>query len=469
MFLLSTGEFIGRFHPLLVHLPIGILVVACIFQWLVLREKFSGLQQAIPVLLLWGGLAAAASCISGYLLSDTADYPGDLVSSHQWLGIATAIVSLGFYFLYQRKEVVPYLKWLAAIVLVLVTITGHIGGSLTHGEGYLTEMLSFGKEEQKPLPAIPMIQEAALYKDVVTPILEARCYSCHGATKQKGKLRLDSKAAMEKGGEEGELLVPGKPEESELIKRILLSMDAKKHMPPKNKSQLTQEEIDLLHWWVSQGADFSRKVKDFQQNARIKPVLIALESGKTGLVTRKPADEPEGTVQPAPADKIEALQKAGVSVVPISRNSNFLGVDFISALSVDDALIRQLEPLKDQLVSVKMDGVKLSDSAISVLAACKQLRKLQLNNTGITDAQVQKLATLVNLRSLNLVGTPVTANGLGFLSKLPQLQRVYLYKSGVSGAAWPDLQRQLKGVTLDSGNYAVPTLHSDTTIVTEAQ
>src|SRR5688572_22027081 len=101
--LLTVSDFIGRFHPVFVHLPIGILLLACLFQWLMIKERFAVLQPAIPVALFWGMISAIASCISGYLLSTTGDYDMQLVSRHQWLGISVAVVSLFLYVMHKRS------------------------------------------------------------------------------------------------------------------------------------------------------------------------------------------------------------------------------------------------------------------------------------------------------------------------------------------------------------------------------
>lgn len=469
MLLLTIAELIGRFHPALVHLPIGILLIACIFHWLSVVEKFRGLRAAVPLLILWGGISAVISCITGYLLSQSADYNAELVFSHQWLGISTAVVALAIYYFHRKGNAAILVKWITVGLFILVSLTGHLGGSLTHGEDYLTELINTGPEKSAPLAPIPKIQEAVLYKDVVNPIFEARCYSCHGATKQKGKLRLDNKSGILKGGEEGDVLIPGKPEESELIKRLLLSMDAKKHMPPKNKTQLTQEEIAVLHWWVNKGADFTRRVKDIEQPENIKPVLVALESGKTGMIKKEASDVPDSLVQAGDSASLAGLKKAGVTVIPVARNSNYLSVNFVSALKTDDEVIRLLAPLKDQLVWVKMDGLKLSDTAIAILAKCKQIRRLQLNNSSISDRQLERLKSLSNLQSIHLVGTAITPEGLMALSKLPHLKKLYIYKTAYSGSDFTSLQQQFKGIQIDTGNYQVPTLLSDTTLVTKPQ
>ncbi len=109
--------------------------------------------------------------------------------------------------------------------------------------------------------------------------MQARCYSCHGTNKQKGKLRLDQQEFILKGGKDGKVIEPGKADESEMIERMLLPLSDEDHMPPKEKKQLTLNEISLLHWWINTGADFNKKVKELPQTERMKPVLLALQSG----------------------------------------------------------------------------------------------------------------------------------------------------------------------------------------------
>ena len=142
--ILALPDLIGRFHPVLVHLPIGILLLACFFQWLTLKPRFAFLQPAIPVMLFWGMLGAVIACISGYMLSLSGDYDEDLVDRHQWMGIITAIVSLILYLLYQFSISERIARGVSFGIIVLITITGHLGGSLTHGSVYLAEGLHSG-------------------------------------------------------------------------------------------------------------------------------------------------------------------------------------------------------------------------------------------------------------------------------------------------------------------------------------
>ena len=86
--------------------------------------------------------------------------------------------------------------------------------------------------------------------------LEYACLSWHGATKDKGELKLDSKASAMKDGENGVCIVPGKPLESSLYMLITLPEDHDDVMPPDGREPLTPEEsMELIHW-IQAGASF---------------------------------------------------------------------------------------------------------------------------------------------------------------------------------------------------------------------
>lgn len=456
---LSVSGLMGRFHPVLVHLPIGILLLACFFQWLSIKERFALLRPAIPVMLFWGVLSGIFSCLTGYMLSLSADYDADLVEQHQWLGILSVTASLIFYLLYKFSFNEKMARWFSLGIIVLITITGHLGGSLTHGSDYLTSALH-NNQEGPALKPIPNIQEAALYPGVVQPLLQARCYSCHGPEKQKGKLRLDQQNFILKGGKDGVALIAGKADESEMIRRILLPVSNEKHMPPKEKPQLTAEEIALLHWWINTGADFNKKIKDLPQTEKIKPVLIALQSGN---VKKEENAMPDQQVAKADETIVSRLKKAGVIVVPVAQNSNYLSANFVNANA--DSLITLLEPLKEQLLWLKLDHAAINDAAMPVIGKLTTLTKLQLSNTLVTDQGITALQSLHHLASLNLTGTKVTAKGIERLKPLKALRYLYLYQTDVKNQEWTSLQKAFPATRLDSGKYIVASLPTDTMIV----
>ncbi len=414
----------------------------------------------------WGMISAFASSISGYLLFQSGEYDGNLGSWHQWMGISVAVISAVIYF--GRRKYLP-VKWqwlFSLLLLALVTVTGHLGGSLTHGPDYLTkawENTSGDSLEsaitRKP---IPEVQEALVYNDIVQPIFESKCYRCHGPSKQKGRLRLDQPALIMKGGKEGKAITPGNAKESELVKRLLLPREDEHHMPPKEKSQLTDQQISLLHWWIDAGAGFSKKVKEIDQPEKIKPLLLGLQSGNEEK--KQVSNVPVTPVEKANESDVEKLRSKGAIVMPVAASSNYLIVNFITASNIKDKDIQLLLPLTKQLIWLKMGNTVISDSALHVIGQCTSLTRLQLDHTGITDKGLSLLRSLTNLQSLNLVGTKVTAEGVLSLQHIKTLQSIYLYQANVNKGAWNDLKKAFPDAMIDSGGYVVPLLPTDTMV-----
>jgi cytochrome c5 len=88
----------------------------------------------------------------------------------------------------------------------------------------------------------------------IQPLFERSCYKCHGAEKQKGKLRLDSLEATLKGGENGASIEKGNSAKSALVASVARLVEDEA-MPPEGKGQaFSKEEVGLLRAWIDQGA-----------------------------------------------------------------------------------------------------------------------------------------------------------------------------------------------------------------------
>lgn len=464
-YILTITEFIGRFHPVLVHLPIGILLLAVLFHLLGYKKGYESLQPAVKVSLLIGTVAAIASCISGWMLSYSGEYEEALVNTHQWLGIGLALVSVLACFLMIRNSVL--VKWLMPLIGLLIIITGHLGGSLTHGEDYLTQGLSGGADKSITVKPIANVQQAVVYTDIVQPILQSKCYSCHGPAKQKGKLRLDEPPFIDKGGEEGKVLIAGNAGESEMIKRLLLPLDNKDHMPPKQKSQLTKAEIELLSWWVASGADYHKKTAELNQPEKIKPYLTSLQTGSTARDEISISDVPEEKVDKAPEEAIMKLRDLNVAVNPVSQNSNYLIVSFVAVDSVTAQHTQLLQQLGKQVAWLKLGNTKINDSVMSVVGKLSSITKLFLNNSNVTDRSMVHLNKLSKLQYLNLSSTAVTVTGINSLTNLKNLRQLYVYKTGVGADVLGNLKKHFPSALIDTGGYAVQFLPTDTMIVKE--
>lgn len=459
------AEFFGRFHPLIVHLPIGILLLAGFLLMLTGRTRYAVLRPAVSIILFIGVITAVFSCITGYLLSQNGEYEGGLVRSHQWLGIGLSLVAGFAWFVHSKKYFPRRQGLLGAAIVLLLLLTGHQGGSLTHGEDYLSEPLArlFGGEDTARVqrPPIPDIQEAMAYADVVQPILEEKCYACHGASKQKGKLRMDHPASLMEGGKSGPAIVAGNAAESEMIKRMLLPLNDEHHMAPKKRVQVTEQELQLMRWWIDQDADFAKKVKDLPQSAKIAPLLLALQEDHQPQ--KKKPNVPQSPVEAADPVALQQLRAADVVVLPVAQNSNYLSANFMLAgQSVTDEQVRLLLPIKKQLVWLKLGNTAISDASMDVVAQCTNLTTVHLDNTAVTDRGVSGLSSLQGLQLLNLAGTKVSSEGISALHLLPDIQSIYLYRTALTAADWEELKRIFPPSVPDSGGYRTAFLPTDT-------
>ncbi|QNR83444.1 hypothetical protein H9N25_15975 [Pedobacter riviphilus] len=459
-------EFFGRFHPVFVHLPIGILLLGCICILLSFAAKFINLKPAIPIMLLLGALSAVISCITGYLLANGGDYDGKLVSNHQWMGISVAVLSFILWIIYQKVKSNALLGTIATVLIVLISITGHLGGSLTHGSDYLTAPLKSGSTKGgAAIPPIPNVQEAFVYQNAIQPLFQNRCYSCHGSEKQKGKLRLDQEEYILKGGEDGRTVVKGKADDSELMKRILLPLNDEDHMAPKEKPQLTTNEIALLKWWIDNGADFRKKFKDIPQPENIKAILASLQKGESETGQIKASDIPAQEVSVVDIKILKKFTDAGITVFPVAQNTNYLSANFVNAQSMGKDVLDLIKSIEKQLLWLKLENNKVNDQTLTAIKGCKNLTRLNLNNTNITDAGLASLKDLEQLQSLSLVGTKITVKGINQLKKLKNLKFLYVYQTGIGKADLASIKRILPKVSLDTGNYKVPMMAQDTTVV----
>ena len=452
------SQIIGHFHPVVVHLPIGILLLALCFEFLSRHERFEGLKSAVPITFLLGAISAAFACLTGYLLSQSGEYEVETLERHQWLGIGTMLLSFLFYGL-KKGDKRFIINTLAILLFIGIMATGHLGGSLTHGSDYLFKAFYPPSRLSRDVPSVKKAflasekgfsPQTVVFKDMIQPIFNEKCINCHGETKQKGKLRLDQADFIFKGGETGQVLLAGNAEESDMIKRFLLPLDHKDHMPPKEKKQISPEELSLLKWWIVNGADIHKTVKEL-------PAFQAQAVNIKAEIHYIPAIK----VEKPNAEAISALQKLNVAVVEVGENQNFLSVSTYNLVDFETAKL-QLKTLAPNIIWLKLSDTNISDTALSTVAQMPHLTKLYLDKTAISDDGLKQLSGLSHLVFLNLVGTKVTQNGVLSLHTLTNLKKLYLYQSQVKIEELPTLQAQLPHIQIDMGNYQVPFRATDT-------
>lgn len=450
----------GPFHPVLVHLPIGFLILAVVFQWMATRGRYAGLAAAIRVTYLFGLISAVMSCLTGLALSAGGDYDAVTLQFHQWFGITVATVALAGYLLAKRPFSLVS-KMVSILMIMLIIVTGHLGGTLTHGEGFLTKGLAIRSDSATQAPPIANMDEAVVFKDIIQPILKTKCNNCHGALKQKGGLRLDDKQWIIKGGKDGLVFHSGDATGSEIYHRIVLDPLEEKHMPPKGKPQLTEQEVNLIQWWINSHAEFDRKVKEVEKPAAVATALLALQSH----VVKNKAAIPAGEVAQADERVLELLRKSGVAVSQVAAGSNYLQASLVSVKQPDDQLIASLVQVSKQLVWLRAPGAKLSMGGWKQLASFQNLTRLSIEHSNISDTTLRLLSSLTQLGYLNLVGTKVSVNGVEQLAQLKQLEQLYLGQTMVRSAEIVALKQRFPRTVIDSGNYQVPRLVTDTQLL----
>jgi uncharacterized membrane protein/mono/diheme cytochrome c family protein len=452
--------FFGRSHPVLVHLPIGFLLLALVFQWLARKEKYRDLLPAVRISFLLGMISAALACLSGLMLSSGGEYDESTLNLHKWFGISVAVISATGYWLSKKRSSVPK-NILSFILLILIIVTGHLGGTLTHGEGFLTKgLIQSGKDSSTSTrKIIADVQEAVVFADLIQPILTDKCGGCHSAAKQKGGLRLDGEAWILKGGKEGKIYTPGNAGASELYKRITLDALDEKHMSPKGKPQLTEQEINLVKWWIDSDAGFKKKVKEVVQPTQIVPVLKAMQSA---VATMKKPEIPPEPVEKIDESVLDTLRNAGIVILPVSSTSNYLLANFVSIPKLDNRTVALLKQVTKQLVWLKLSYGNLSDESWKIVGDCKNLTRLSIEHTNIGDAQLGYLSGLVQLQYINLVATKISAQGVRQLKTLRQLENIYLGQTLVKSSDFSGLQNLFPKARIDSGNYHLANIAADT-------
>ncbi|PZV83598.1 putative membrane protein [Algoriphagus aquaeductus] len=270
--LLESGfwlsQLFGRLHPMLVHFPIALLLVAAVMELFTLRNFRHSFRSGIRFLVVLGAISAVFSAGMGWLLAENEGITGSTLDLHRILGLASAGLSVFLLVLLRKSELNPSTSSIKTYRLILfltsigIGVAGHFGASLTHGEDYLTEVLPQNSDQEAP-PSLTVdlasfASELSPEKEIqlvtnVRSVLAHNCYKCHSGAKIEGELRLDEKEFVFAGGENGPIIVPGNPGQSELIRRISLSKNHKDVMPEKGKL-LSKEEIQLLTLWIEKGA-----------------------------------------------------------------------------------------------------------------------------------------------------------------------------------------------------------------------
>ncbi len=449
--------FLGRFHPLIVHLPIGFILFAGILELWAWRDrsKSQGLQLPIKIALFSTFASGLIAVGLGFLLASDGAYTGKTLDWHMWMGIAFCGIVFAAWLsklqILSLKE--AFINILIVSAVLAVSITGHLGGNLTHGSDYLTAYAppfvkrvigeSGTKLSHQSIPLQP--DSVLIYTHLIQPFLSTKCYSCHNDEKKKGGLSMTSIASLKKGGDTGTALHPGDSHESSIWKRVIMDPSSEKFMPPKG-SPLSYAEVQILQWWIDQAADSTLTAAVAVGDVTFTRVLFTdygIDISPRPFIERSPI---------APIDDaiISKLKTAGWQVRPIAQDIHYLDVS-TSVTEVNDEMIQKLRMAKEHITWLDLNNSHLSDSDLSFISKLTNLTKLKLNNNPISDKGINLLSNLKHLEILNLYGTAVSDDILTALKSMSALEKVFIWQTNTTSEGIANMKTSIPKLEIIGG------------------
>jgi uncharacterized membrane protein len=491
--------FLGRFHVLILHLPLGMLTLAVALEILVRFRPFRFLENAVAPAWIAGAISALVTAALGFMHATEESFDDmPAVEAHGWAGVTLAAVACLIAILRTRMHPVPVWPrwagpekvarlynavqpafapgaaldraydrvWVApvAAILYLMFLTGHLGGNLTHGDTYLLQyapgpirVLAGLPADAGPRPKPQDVASADIYLDVVQPALDQRCLNCHNNSKRSGGLSVATYETLMKGGSKGPVVTAGNTATSDLFRRVNLAPDRSDFMPKDGKTPLNKNEIAAIGWWISQGAPRSATVGSLTLTAEASSAIEAV-IGTAGAASE---EEAAGSMSPedAPLPQVVEADKAAMAKVveegfiirKVAKGSNLVDVDYVSAKPVTPEMINDLASFGPNILRLNLRHAGVTDAEVNTIAGFSNLRRLRLEENAITDAAAKDIAGLTNLTYLNLTNTKVTDAGLDQLSTLPKLSRIYVWGTTITPAAVNRVKALCKDVTVYAG------------------
>lgn len=233
---------LGNLHLLLLHLPVGFVVVAVLLEWWTRRDEAG--RAMVERVLAANAFFSILTAAAGLVLAEQGDYPELALGRHRWAGVICAVLGVLAWWLRARRGVLAGRVGMG-LALAGTVVAGHLGATLTHGD----ELFAWSR----PAAAVASVVGKPIQAEgEVHPLLVKYCVECHGEKKQKGRLRLDTLAAAFQGGRnDGAAIVAGDAEASAVMLRIDLPRDDEEAMPPGEKKPLSGGERAELAAWIT--------------------------------------------------------------------------------------------------------------------------------------------------------------------------------------------------------------------------
>ena len=396
-------KYLGNFHPVVLHLPIGaFLFTLLLFAY----QKFTKIKLTIPIRLglIFSFISAIVSSILGFILQFYGEYDNSLVNFHMWLAVITTLLIGLIYFLHKKNEDNKYIAHSFVSAVIFMTVTGHYGGSITHGKDYLK------LPEINQTVRFVSYDSIHVYNDVVSSIIDSKCVKCHNMSKSKGGLMLTSEREMNKGGENGKIFLANNSSDSKLYTYLNLPLNDKMHMPPDGNSQLTENEKNIIKMWIDTGAQFdgfTNIVDDDYSNEILNylPPLVA-------------------SVDPPSKNSLIKLIENNFRIERISVESNFIDLKY-DGTSFGSKQFNLLLKVSENIQRLDLSNIDFSMINSTKLKKLKNLKYLNLTNTNFNSGDLYNIPEAVQI--LILSKNNIESDNLLEISSRPQLKKVFAY------------------------------------------
>ncbi|CAN5201804.1 chitobiase/beta-hexosaminidase C-terminal domain-containing protein [soil metagenome] len=429
---------VGRLHPLVLHFPIVVLIMAMVLEFFRFKAKYATeklYHDFTTYLWLAGAIFAGITAIMGLFLAKEPGYEGAMLQWHKWFGVSIVLISSVIYWCRNAEWYTANIaRSGASVTIFCLVIAGHFGADLTHGDNYVLAPV-WHPEKNKVA-----VDKALVFKDVIQPILESKCTSCHTPDKIKGGLMLIDEKSVLKGGKDGKLFVAGQPQLSLLLQRLHLPEGEKKHMPPSGKPQLTADELNVLYLWVKENAGFKKKVIDLPANDSLRVVASTF---------LKPVEETIEQYDFASADEktIQKLNNNYRVIYSLAKESPALGVNIYNKAIYKPKVLEELGAIKKQIVALDLNKMPVKDAELKTIAQFENLRTLNLNFTDVTGAGLKDLVSLKYLKAVSLAGTKLNKEAVKQIGTIKSLKELTLWDTGLPEAELQQLQKDNKNIT----------------------
>lgn len=445
--------FLGRFHILLLHFPIGfILLLVGLELWNFYQKN---LTTSKVLSILWTTAIISCFCTigAGFLLYQTGDYQGSLIRQHLWGGVGLGLLMIATYV--WRSSVTLSQQALKAApaksnwqkrtypiplfaMLGLVIYTSHLGGALTHGPSFLTEYapsLTASSALQKPT------EELLVFEDILLPVFEARCQSCHNKHKTKGDFLMTSYSYVQAGGKSGKaMLVARQVKQSELYHRITLPLTDKERMPPQQKKGLSEDEVALLKWWIEEGAKEEMLWGEGPPGDEGKALVQRFLPKFQQQQNKRVKDEKELALLAEKLDKVGTELGLVIATDP-ERKGYFSMAQTIPPATITDETLHTLRPYYHLFSKVSLPGSEITDDGLFSISQMPELQELYLPKTCLKGRGLAYLSGLPQLKTINLSYSLLSDEGALHLLDLPQVEKVYLFGTHISEEVWEAIEK----------------------------